>query len=248
MSTCLEFRLLKKTSKKKLARIKQPNKYLYHLFSCYPKVFKDNEEKLGGLFDILDGLEYHYKRHLVYERRVSNGLPCCAACHEAVAYINRLGQLYDLFNSQWFVKYVKKEDVSQIIPSIYALMPIRNKFTAHRQQDDPRDDDCLSLGFQCFGLRPAIEQKLSPEARLKFEGNKPFGLNDLIIAGESKLVYSFPTKQRRLPGGFPPVAGIEHLGKSNNIVQFRPTEMHSVIMKEILYLIERFLVIAESKD
>jgi hypothetical protein len=242
MSTCLKFILPKRTFRKKLACIKQPIKYLNHLFGCYPKAFKNNEENLGGLFDILDGLEYHYKKHLMYEKRASRGLSCRGACHEATAYLCRLGQLYTLFCSKWFKVYV--EDVKGVIPSICALIPIRNKFAAHRQQDSPSkyNDDCKSLGLQCFGLLPGLSKKILPGEELEI-------LKDSLISRKDcKIVYQFPTKQRYCLKDSPAVVGIEYLNEVNNIIQFTPSENHPAIIKESLCLIEMFLVAVESKD
>ncbi|HET6892512.1 MAG TPA: hypothetical protein VFH31_15520 [Pyrinomonadaceae bacterium] len=52
--------------------------------------------------------------------------------HEAVAYLNRLGQFY------YFAKALK---VNAHLPRAYQLMLFRNKHTAHRSIDAPLNED-----------------------------------------------------------------------------------------------------------
>lgn len=60
--------------------------------------------------------------------------------HEMAAYMNRLGQLKALLTSAWFKKYISRERLAELSPIILALVPLRNKFTAHRSIDDPRHE------------------------------------------------------------------------------------------------------------
>ncbi len=247
---CLDFNLPKKISQKRIEKIKNPQKRLSYLFSFYSQtpIFIENKKNLGGLFDIIHGLEYHHKRHCIFEKNALVGKPYGNATHEATAYLNILGQIYYLFESEWFTKYVKKEVISSKIPTIYALIPIRNKYSAHRQQDAPYKDDCPSLGFNCFGLMPGIMGKINRLSSEKIISNNlpkiitRKNLYKIITSEEDHLVYNFPTKQR-LPKEYPrlPVKDVEHIGEANNIIQFIPTQVHPIIINEILDLIRVFL-------
>jgi len=196
---------------------------------------------------MLNGLEHHIKRIRTYEKaacRFASNLNALSktkepfylsdlskkanhhpAVHEAVAYIGRLGQLCYFFTSKWFRSAVEKKDIALKIPSILALMPLRNKHSAHRQQDAPREeDDSPCLGFNEYGLKHALVGY----------GREPENVN---------IQYSFSTKQRciLLKKYHPsPVFDIEHLGKDNNLVIFTPTKIHQKIVNESVNLLELF--------
>jgi len=146
------------------------------------------------------------------------------AVHEAVAYIGRLGQLDYFFESDWFGEIIKEADIALKIPSILALMPLRNKHVAHRQQDYPRKGDCDSLGLNEYGLKHG----------LVWLNNNPEIVN---------IQYSFPTMQRHflLEKHHPSsVSDVEHLAKTNNLVIFTPTKIHQKITNEAISLLELF--------
>ena len=254
-----------KTSKKLTDRIKTPVKKLHHLFSLYSdhKFYKNHEPFLLGLIDMVAGLEYHFKQHSKYEEKAKRGLSYSSASHEAVAYLNRLGQIYFFFNAAWLHDFfcgIKKQDSHSTqecglyqkldgelctkIPAIFALIPIRNKFTAHRQQDKPWSDDCASLGLNVAGLMPGFGGKIpetinveelargEPEIFCKtiFDTSKP----------NSRIHYSYPTNQRLLSDDHELVSGIEFFG-NNMVIVFSPTEQHKKIVEEILDFVELLL-------
>lgn len=221
--------------------------YLFALYAIHPfyVVHKDN---LIGVLDIIDGLEHHIKNLKRYEKFACNRsihlrsifnrqgeesvcLPKISrrtnhhpAVHEAVAYIGRLGQLAAFFESKWFGSVVEENVIAGEIPSILALLPIRNKHTAHRQQDAPRHDDCSTLGLNQFGLKHGL---VGPNT------------NPEIV----HLQYSFPSKQRHpLLDKYCllPVNDIEHLGKNNNLTIFTPTKNHPTIIAEAINLLQLF--------
>lgn len=233
----------------KYRRIKKPAKKIVYLFSLVSKQerFQENEDALVGVLDMINGLEYHFKKIKRHEksayRRVleleslhKNKELCLSdlsptnhhlASHEAVAYINRVGQLAYLFKSDWFTKVVPKGIVASTALNILALQPLRNKFTAHRQIDKPWKDDCSSLGLHQHGLNHGLAY--------------PIGTPE-----EVRIEYQFPTKQReKLLDDYkiPAISGVEYFGDNNNIVIFRPTENHSAITSEVIHLIERFFEI-----
>lgn len=220
--------------------------YLFALCKDTP-LFLKHKHLLGGILDMLDGLEYHIGKIRTYEKaacrfvanlntlrktkkpfslaalsRRANHHP---AVHEAVAYIGRLGQLCAFFESEWFSDVTGSNNIALKVPSILALMPLRNKHSAHRQQDDPRKDDCSSLGLNEFGLKHGL---------VGF-GDEPERVN---------IQYSFPTKQRHpLLKSYTPseIPNIEHFGENNNIVTFTPTKIHQKVVSEAIDLLELFL-------
>lgn len=230
----------------KYKRVKSPTKKIVYLFALMSKQqrFQENEDTLVGVLDMVGGLEYHLKKIKRYEKsaykrvlelealRKRKGPAKLSptshhlASHEAVAYINRIGQLVYFFKSDWFNKIVPEEVVAAKISSCLALQPFRNKFTAHRQIDYPAKDDCPSLGLNQHKLLHGLSY---PIGKLK----------------EVRIDYQFPTKQRDSllkKHHIPAVRGIEHFEDSNNLVTFRPTEIHSVIVKEVIELLEIFFI------
>ncbi len=244
----LELKLHSNPRKLADSRISNPVRkigYLFALYSNHP-FYSKYKEQLIGVLDMLEGLDYHVKKIRVYEKaackrisdlnelrnsneprrlpRLSKKTNHHPAVHEAVAYIGRLGQLDNFFESDWFGEVVKKLDIALKIPSILALMPLRNKHSAHRQQDCPRKDDCTSLGFNQYGLKHG----------LIWQNNSPEIIN---------IEYSFPTKQRSslLEKYHPsPVPDIEHIGENNNLIIFIPTKIHQKIINEVIDLLELF--------
>lgn len=138
--------------------------------------------------------------------------------------MNRLGQLAFFFGSDWFSQVIETKHIVQKIPSILALMPIRDKFTAHRQQDFPRNDDCLSLGFNEFGLAPGL-------------------LGSIKNPGSVVIQFQFPTKKRHpflVKYNSPSVSSIECINSKNNLIIFTPTMLHQRILNETVSLLEYF--------
>lgn len=231
-------------------KISHPIRKIFYLFAIHADhpFYVEYKDNLIGVLDIIDGLEHHIKNLRRYEKAACNRsvqlrsifkrqgeepvyLPKISrqtnhhpAVHEAVAYIGRLGQLAAFFESTWFRSVVKENVIAGEIPSILALLPIRNKHTAHRQQDDPRHDDCSSLGLNEFGLKHGLAGSIT---------------NPEIVY----LKYSFPSKQRhRLLDKYCPlpVNDIEHLGQNNNLTIFTPTKNHPTIINETISLLQFF--------
>ena len=97
---------------------------------------------------MLSGLDYHFERFLtLQQQRLRAGFwsDDGQMRHEAVAYLNRLGQFCHFVDSA-FVKGINS-DLANGIPAIRALMVFRNKHTAHRSIDDPRKEDTDELKF-----------------------------------------------------------------------------------------------------
>ena len=241
----LKLMLPEKVSKSDYKRVKRHERKIIYLFALASKQqrFQANEDALVGVLDMIGGLEYHYKKIKHYEKSaykrvleieslaesreksIANLSPTNhhLASHEAVAYINRVGQLACFFRSDWFKNAVPEQAIASKIPTILALQPIRNKFTAHRQIDAPRHDDCSNLGLlNRYGLSHVL--------------SGPIGKPE-----EVRIKYQFPTKQRDSlldKYHIPAVPDVEHFGDTNNLVIFRPTDIHSVVLKEVVELLE----------
>lgn len=118
--------------------------------------------------------------------------------------------------------------IGKKIPTILALLPIRDKFTAHRQQDYPYKDDLGSLGFSSHKLFVGFAWRID------------------AISG--KIQYNFPTKKRYKVLNFcDSVKGVEYLGENNNVIRFILTDVHPIILNEIVDLMEYFLNNNKSK-
>jgi hypothetical protein len=262
----LQMKWRKNISKKQLARIKKPNKKIYALLSYNSdkKVFKNNEDLWPELISMIEALEYHYKNHCVYERKIERGQSYYNARFEAIAYLNAMGRIYYFFTSEWLhasvcpIKSKCLRDgtrpcefntlLRSEIPTLLALIPLRNKIAAHRQQDRPWKDDIKSLGFNCFGLLPSLEVSQVTEDDIKelenLESQKlTFDeLKKALIGKGYRIRYSFATNQREVRLDSSAIKGIEYLGKNNggnnNVIIFKPAEHHSKIIKEIIKLTE----------
>lgn len=152
---------------------------------------------IGGVA-ILAGLDYHHdqfvrhlkrahsyfeQQHLLSQPQVDSSLitkipyrlptaaterTLAALDHEAVAYLNRLGQ---------FAYFAKAMDLQHLIPQIDTLLPFRHKHTAHRSIDMPRKESPTEREWQAmaFGFfRLTINQY--PVYQL-FDDGRPVNFN-----------------------------------------------------------------------
>jgi hypothetical protein len=95
--------------------------------------------QIAGVVTILSGLEYHFGPFMRYVQLVQLQNPAAHSelRHEAVAWVNRVGQLHYFVTSQ----LVKDSIGSVPTPTINATLPFRHKHTAHRSTDFPRKTD-----------------------------------------------------------------------------------------------------------
>src|SRR5664279_957318 len=95
--------------------------------------------QIAGVVDILSGLDYHFSNFKRYVKLVQVGSEAGHAelRHEAVAWVNRTGQLHYFVTSH----LVKGGSGSIQTPAIDAVLPFRHKHTAHRSSDSPRKSD-----------------------------------------------------------------------------------------------------------
>ena len=98
--------------------------------------------QIGGVVSILSGLTYHHDNFVSYQtklvRRFHNKY--APLRHEAVAWVNRVGQLYYFVSSD----LVKSQLGSVSVPTIESVMPFRNKHVAHRSIDFPKQEDGIA--------------------------------------------------------------------------------------------------------
>lgn len=95
--------------------------------------------QIVGVLDILSGLEYHFSSFQRHVQLVQIGSPAnhSELRHEAVAWVNRVGQLHYFVTSQ----LVTNKIGSTPTPAIDAVLPFRKKHAAHRSVDFPRPTD-----------------------------------------------------------------------------------------------------------
>ncbi|MDT3618403.1 hypothetical protein ACP26H_07915 [Cronobacter sakazakii] len=87
--------------------------------------------QVHGVKTMVQGLGYHFDNYMLQSKVRDQPF----WFHEVVAYLNRLGQLYYFFKSD-FIQVSEAE-----IPNILKVMPLRMKYSAHRSVDAPRSRD-----------------------------------------------------------------------------------------------------------
>ena len=137
------------------------------------KLPEDESVQIVGAVTMLQGLEYHhanFMRHVdalrpYYDRttfghptdigaplapKVSALIPSAverecldALDHEAVAYLNRLGQ---------FFYFAKARGVTRHLPTLSKLMIFRRKHTAHRSIDAPQGESLIEQQYQAMSF------------------------------------------------------------------------------------------------
>src|SRR5262249_27339491 len=108
---------------------------------------KAGQMNIIGAIDMLDGLEYHHAAYMIVIERLAaeslaseqSGLYHKHLVHEALAYLNRMGQFYYFAHSNFVRQFVPDPD--PIISTIVLYKPFRDKHAAHRAIDRPRRED-----------------------------------------------------------------------------------------------------------
>lgn len=109
---------------------------------------QEGYSQIAGAIEMLSGLEYHHDNVV----RISGMLAAeemeddTSVYHEAVAYVNRLGQIYYFAKSPLASRCVS--DLSGAIPTILKYLPFRMKHSAHRSIDYPRGESEDTQLFQ----------------------------------------------------------------------------------------------------
>jgi hypothetical protein len=94
---------------------------------------------INGAVAIFSGIEYHYYNYIGAIRRLKSppGIGMSAVRHEAVAWVNRVGQFYYFLKSTLVTNNIP----NSTYPTINYVLPFRNKHSAHRSIDAPRTED-----------------------------------------------------------------------------------------------------------
>lgn len=101
-------------------------------------LLREHFVQIIGVTSMLAGLEYHYANFL----SVLSGLPAqfgrdiSAAQHEAIAWLNRVGQFHYFSRSELVARRLPAVST----PRIEYVLPFRMKHAAHRSIDVPRKD------------------------------------------------------------------------------------------------------------
>jgi hypothetical protein len=108
-------------------------------------VLSTNFINIQGAIEMMKGLDYHHDNLIgVVNQLAEFGLTgnktalFAVLLHEAVAYMNRLGQFY-YFSKSPFVQKICANSES-LTPTIVKHIVFRQKHSAHRSIDDPRDE------------------------------------------------------------------------------------------------------------
>jgi hypothetical protein len=102
---------------------------------------------IHGATAILNGLEYHAENYLGRQKtleKINSNNPKHRATidmlnHEAIAYFNRIGQLYYFTRSEKVTEII--DNYESHIPNILRLIIFRMKQSAHRATDAPRGEN-----------------------------------------------------------------------------------------------------------
>jgi hypothetical protein len=96
-----------------------------------------------GAIEMMQGLTYHHAVFMSLVESCHETVPTIqitrALRHEAVAYINRVGQFWAFTQSDLVKQYCPPHE--NLLPTIDKLIPFRNKHTAHRSIDAPKKED-----------------------------------------------------------------------------------------------------------
>ena len=145
--------------------------------------------QIAGAVAILSGLDYHHDQFIVHVarltpyfvrqvRRLSPPVPTLAQYrhptkaqwvrlgaldHEAVAYLNRVGQ---------FLYFAKAVHLEHLTPRMAELLSFRHKYTAHRSIDMPKGESvAMREGHaMTFGFYRQLTKDLFPMYQLQDRG------------------------------------------------------------------------------
>lgn len=108
---------------------------------------------LLGALEMLEALDYHF----INFTQIEKGESPINQKHEAVAYLNRLGQLYFFTKSRFTKKYIP--DSESHMPKVIEFISIRHKNTAHRSLDSPQKEPDEYRDRQAFTFLGATTRK-----------------------------------------------------------------------------------------
>jgi hypothetical protein len=117
-----------------------------------------------GAIEMLAGLEYHHDNVVRFSGLLAAGevFDETYLYHEAVAYVNRLGQFHYFAKSELVAKAVN--DPLAKIPTIQKFLPFRMKHAAHRSLDSPRKETEDAKILQAMSLSRAVGRMMTLKA------------------------------------------------------------------------------------
>lgn len=103
-------------------------------------VLKNHLIHVLGAIEMLDGLDYHAENFVrTLQESGDEALSSDSrADHEAIAYLNRMGQFCAFAGSEFVRSELESSD--QLIPTFKKFINFRHKISAHRAIDSPRRD------------------------------------------------------------------------------------------------------------
>ena len=137
------------------------------------QIIETNCIRIFGAVDMIGGLEYHHSnfKAIVAERSKFSVRSCDTDeerwvlernfRHEAIAYLNRVGQLFHFVDSKWVKQLVPNS--SELIPTLSKYKIFRDKHAAHRSIDKPLNDDAHAQTIQAWGLSSVSGIAYSPK-------------------------------------------------------------------------------------
>jgi hypothetical protein len=246
-----------KKSTKKSHKSKRCSVIIKRLFAehAHSESFQEHELEFVGILDMVEGLEYHYKKFIrmensqhirmensqhkrlkkIFEEMMIFPAPPQNTIHEIVAYFNRLGQIDFLFRSTWFKKYVAESDLAILCPTILALLPFRNKFGAHRSIDATRGESASQQASHAslpFGL--TWMGKADRDTYLKHD------VSAMNIGYQIKIAKNHRDSKLEAQK-IPAVDEIEIFGKEEIWITFIPAKHHDKICAEIIKIVKQAL-------
>ncbi|MEI6714367.1 MAG: hypothetical protein WCO60_11490 [Verrucomicrobiota bacterium] len=172
------------------------------IFRSSSPLLESDFVQIYGVTTILAGLEHHFTNFMTafgQLRSIEEPFPH-AILHEAVAWLNRVGQLNAFRKSSLITKHVPMNDA----PTIEYVMPFRNKHAAHRSVDDPkRSEDAHTrplhalmfsdLGWRIWtpreaGQLPGIDIKQTHYLAFQIRLNGPESRNLVIERDHPKVL------------------------------------------------------------
>lgn len=103
-------------------------------------LLKEGFLNIVGAVEMIAGLDYHHDNIVRLSEQLATGVATdeIDLYHEAVAYLNRMGQFYYFVKSRFVARAVSR--ASDQIPTIQKFVVFRMKNAANRSIDAPRDE------------------------------------------------------------------------------------------------------------
>jgi len=124
-------------------------------------LLKEGFVNIVGAIEMLSGLEYHHDNIVRLSERLASGtsLDETDLNHEAVAYLNRLGQFHYFAKSALASKGLPH--ATAIIPTVEKYMLFRMKHAAHRSIDRPQGETEDAQILQAISLTRAAGRMMT---------------------------------------------------------------------------------------